>query len=82
MGLSRTEIYCQKATQEQIFDLFTKISRVFISQKKVKDKSVERLLNTNISNKKQHDSLYAKEFNDNRMYNAYLEDLKVIVKYL
>lgn len=82
MELSKTELYCKNATQEQIFDLFNKISRTFIRQKKLKDKSVQRLFNTNIANKKQHDSLYAKEFNDNRMYNAYLEDLKIIVKYL
>jgi len=82
MELSKTELYCKKATQEEIFDLFVKISRTYIRQKKVRDKSVQRLFNTNIANKKQHDSLYAKEFNDNRMYISYLEDLKTIVKYL
>ena len=33
-------------------------------------------MRTNFKNKKQHDSFYAKSFNDIRMYNAYLDDLK------
>lgn len=82
MELSEKEQFYKKASNEQLFDYFTKISKAIIKQKKIKDKSVSKLLSTNIANKKQHDSLYAKQYNDNRIYNSYLEDLKIIIKYL
>ena len=82
MGLSKTETFCKSASQEEIFDFFTKVSRALIKQKKIKDNAVSKLLNTKISNKKQHDSLYAKEFNASKMYNLYLEDLKILTKHL
>jgi hypothetical protein len=82
MELNKTELYCKSATKEDLFDFFTKISKALIKQKKIRDNSVSRLFNTNIANKKQHDSLYSKQYNDNRIYNSYLEDLKIIVKYL
>jgi len=82
MELSKIELYCQNATPEQLFDFFKKTSKALIKQKSIKEKSTQRLINTNISNKKQFDSLYSKNYNDNRIYNSYLEDIKVIVKYL
>lgn len=78
----RVEEFIKKASREEIFDLFTKVSRLLIIQERIKNKSSKRELETNFKNKKQHDSFYAKSFNDHRIYNSYLEDLKVLIKYI
>ena len=78
----RVEEFITKASREEIFDLFTKVSRLLIIQERIKNKSSKRELETNFKNKKQHDSFYAKSFNDHRIYNSYLDDLKVLIKYI
>jgi len=74
--------FVEKASQEEIFGLFIKISRALIKQEKIKRKSSEKELRTKCSNKKQYDSLYAKSFNDHRIYNSLLDDLKILIKYI
>lgn len=76
------EEFVKKASREEIFDLFTKLSRALIKQEKIKNKSAKRELETSFKNKKQHDSFYAKSFNDHRIYNSYLDDLKILIKYI
>jgi hypothetical protein len=80
--LNRTEEFCKKATQVEILELFNTLSKALVKQFKIKEKSSLVELRTNFRNKKQHDSFYAKSFNDQRMYNAYLEDLKIVIKYI
>ena len=80
--MNRTEDFCKKATQDEILGLFNTISKALVKQYKIKEKSSLAQLRTPFSNKKQHDSFYAKSFNDHRMYMAYLEDLKIIIKYI
>ena len=80
--MNKTEEYCKKATQDEILGLFNTLSKSLVKQFKIKEKSSLRELNTNFKNKKQHDSFYAKSFNDIRMYNAYLDDLKIVIKYI
>jgi hypothetical protein len=80
--LNKTEEYCKKATQEEILGLFNTLSKSLVKQFKIKENSSLKELRTNFKNKKQHDSFYAKSFNDIRMYNAYLDDLKIVIKYI
>jgi len=80
--LNKTEEYCKKATQEEIIGLFNALSKSLVKQFKIKENSSFKELRTNFKNKKQHDSFYAKSFNDIRMYNAYLEDLKIVIKHI
>lgn len=80
--MNRTEEFCKKATQEQILGLFNSLSKALVKQYKIKEKSSLKQLRTQCKNKNQHDSLYAKSFNDYRMYNAYLDDLKIVIKYI
>ena len=80
--MNRIEEFCKTATQEQILGLFNSLSKALLKQYKIKEKSSLNQLRTQCKNKKQHDSLYAKSFNDHRMYIAYLEDLKTVVKYI
>ena len=78
----KTLEYCQKATQEELFWLFKQCSTAIVKQKRKCLKSSEKELNTKVSTKKQMDVLYANSFNDIRVYNTLLEDLKIIVKYM
>lgn len=80
--MNRTEEFCKKATQVEILELFNTLSKSLVKQFKIKEKSSLDELRTNFRNKKQHDSFYAKSFNDHRMYNSYLEDLKIVIKYI
>ena len=78
----KTIEFCQKATQDELIDLFNALSKNLVKQYKIKQKSSNAELTTKFANKKQHDSFYAKAFNDNRMYNAYLEDIKIVIKFI
>jgi hypothetical protein len=80
--LNKTEEYCKKATQEEILELFNTLSKRLVKHFKIKENSSLKELRTNFKNKKQHDSFYAKSFNDIRMYNAHLEDLKIVIKHI
>ena len=80
--MNKTEEFCKKATQVEILELFNTLSKALLRQFKIKEKSSLTELRTNFRNKKQHDSFYAKSYNDHRMYNAYLEDLKIVMKYI
>ena len=80
--MNKTEEYCKKATQDEIIWLFNTLSKSLVKQFKIKENSSLKELRTNFKNKKQHDSFYAKSFNDIRMYNAYLDDLKIVIKYI
>ena len=80
--MNKIEEYCKKATQEEILELFNTLSKRLVKQFKIKENSSLKELRTNFKNKKQHDSFYAKSFNDIRMYNAYLEDLKIVIKHI
>ena len=80
--MNKTEEYCKKATQDEILGLFNTLSKSLVKQFKIKENSSLKELRTNFKNKKQHDSFYAKSFNDIRMYNAYLYDLKIVIKYI
>lgn len=80
--MNKTEEFCKKATQEEILELFNALSKALVKQFKIKEKSSLSELRTNFRNKKQYDSFYAKSYNDHRIYNAYLEDLKIVIKYI
>ena len=80
--MNKAAEYCKKATQEEILELFNTLSKRLVKQFKIKENSSLKELRTNFKNKKQHDSFYAKSFNDIRMYNAYLEDLKIVIKHI
>ena len=80
--MNKTEEFCKKATQEEILELFNTLSKRLVKQFKIKENSSLKELRTNFKNKKQHDSFYAKSFNNIRMYNAYLEDLKIVIKHI
>ena len=80
--MNKTEEYCKKATQDEILGLLNTLSKSLVKQFKIKENSSLKELRTNFKNKKQHDSFYAKSFNDIRMYNAYLDDLKIVIKYI
>lgn len=78
----KVDEYCQKATQQEILDLFSKLSKSIIAQNKKVLKSSAKELNTKCANKKQMDVLYANSYNDIRVYNTLVSDLKAIVKYI
>lgn len=80
--MNKIEEFCEKATQAEILELFNTLSKSLVKQFKIKEKSSLAELRTNFRNKKQHDSYYSKSYNDHRMYNAYLEDLKIVMKYI
>lgn len=78
----RTHTFCKSASQEELIDFLNHTNKSLVKCFKIKSKSSERELTTKCANKKQFDSLYAKSFNDHRIYNSHVEDLKIIVKYL
>ena len=49
----KVDEYCQKATQQEILDLFGKLSKSIIAQNKKVLKSSAKELNTKCANKKQ-----------------------------
>lgn len=77
-----TQEYCKKANQEEIIILFNQLSKSLVKQYKIKNKSSLKELNTKCANKKQNDSLFAKSYNDNRIYYKILEDLQIVIKYI
>lgn len=79
---SKIHEYCKNATQQEILDLFGKLSKSIISQNKKVLKSSKKELTTKCANKKQMDVLYANSYNDIRVYNTLISDLKILVKYL
>jgi hypothetical protein len=78
----KTEQYCQQATQQELIDLFADLSKALLKQRSKVLKSSQRELTTKAANKKQMDTLYANSFNDIRVYNTLLADLKILVKYM
>ena len=78
----KIEDYCKTATQSELFDLFKTLSKAIIKQKAKCLKSSERELTTKVANKKQMDTLYANSFNDIRVYNTLLADIKILLKYM
>ena len=80
--MCRVRDYCERASQEEIFDLFSSLCKSLIKQRKIKNNSSFKELNTKFKNKKHHDSFYSKSYNDNRMYQSYLDDVKITLKYI
>jgi hypothetical protein len=78
----KIEEYCKNATQQELIDLFANLSKSILAQRKKVLKSSDRELTTKVSSKKQMDTLYANSFNDIRVYNTLLADLKILVKYM
>ena len=78
----KTEQYCQQATHKEILELFNTLSKQLVKQYKIKENSSLKELTTKVANKKQFDTLYAKSYNDNRIYLQLVDDIKIIVKYL
>lgn len=78
----KTQEYCKQASQEEIIILFNQLSKSLVKQYKIKTKSSLKELNTKCANKKQNDSLFAKSYNDNRIYNLILENLQIVIKYI
>ena len=78
----KTEQYCQQATQQELIDLFADLSKALLKQRSKVLKSSQRELTTKVGSKKQMDTLYANSFNDIRVYNMLLADLKILVKYM
>jgi hypothetical protein len=78
----KTEQFCKNATQDEIIELFGNLSKSILQQRKKVLKSSEKELNTKCANKKQMDVLYANSYNDIRIYNTLLDNLKILVKYM
>jgi hypothetical protein len=78
----KTEQFCKNATQDEIIELFGNLSKSILQQRKKVLKSSEKELNTKCANKKQMDVLYANSYNDIRIYNILLDNLKILVKYM
>jgi hypothetical protein len=78
----KIEEYCKAATQSEMIDLFANLSKSLLKQRIKVLKSSEKELTTKVSNKKQMDTLYANSFNDIRIYNTLLADLKILVKHM
>ena len=78
----KTEQFCKNATQDEIIKLFGNLSKSILQQRKKVLKSSEKELNTKCANKKQMDVLYANSYNDIRIYNILLDNLKILVKYM
>jgi hypothetical protein len=78
----KIEEYCKTATQQELINLFSNLSKSILKQRIKVLKSSEKELNTKCANKKQMDTLYANSYNDIRIYNTLLSDLKILVKYM
>ena len=78
----KTEQFCKNATQDEIIKLFGNLSKSILQQRQKVLKSSEKELNTKCANKKQMDVLYANSYNDIRIYNILLDNLKILVKYM
>jgi hypothetical protein len=78
----KIEQYCQQATQQELIDLFADLSKALLKQRSKVLKSSQCELTTKVGSKKQMDTLYANSFNDIRVYNTLLADLKILVKYM
>jgi hypothetical protein len=78
----KTEQFCKNANQDEIIELFGNLSKSILQQRKKVLKSSEKELNTKCANKKQMDVLYANSYNDIRIYNTLLDNLKILVKYM
>lgn len=74
--------FCKKATQDELIVLFNQLNKMLVKQYKIKNKSALKELNTKCSDKKQYDTLFAKSYNDCKIYNQILNDIKIVVKYL
>ena len=74
--------FCKTATQTQMIDLFDNLSKSIVKQHRKVLKSSEKELMTKVANKKQTDTLYANSFNDIRVYNTLLNDLKILIKHM
>jgi hypothetical protein len=82
MSKERVIEFCKKASQDEILDLFNSTSKIVVSSYKKMKHSEKKEILTSTSNKKQNDSLMAKAWQSNRVYNQNVEDLKEIVKYI
>lgn len=78
----KIEEFCKTATQTQMIDLFDNLSKAIVKQHRKVLKSSEKELMTKVANKKQMDTLYANSFNDIRVYNTLLNDLKILIKHM
>jgi hypothetical protein len=78
----KIEEFCRKSTQSEMINLFADLSKALLKQRIKVLKSSEKELMTKVANKKQMDTLYANSFNDIRVYNTLLADLKILVKYM
>ena len=78
----KIEEFCKTATQTQMIDLFDNLSKSIVKQHRKVLKSSEKELMTKVANKKQMDTLYANSFNDIRVYNTLLNDLKILIKHM
>jgi 16S rRNA A1518/A1519 N6-dimethyltransferase RsmA/KsgA/DIM1 with predicted DNA glycosylase/AP lyase activity len=74
--------FCKTANQTEMINLFDNLSKSVVRQHRKVLKSSEKELMTKVANKKQMDTLYANSFNDIRVYNTLLNDLKILVKYM
>ena len=78
----KIEEFCKTATQTQMIDLFDNLSKSIVKQHRKVLKSSDKELMTKVANKKQMDTLYANSFNDIRVYNTLLNDLKILIKHM
>ena len=74
--------FCKTATQTQMIDLFDNLSKSIVKQHRKVLKSSDKELMTKVANKKQMDTLYANSFNNIRVYNTLLNDLKILIKHM
>ena len=78
----KIEEFCKTATQTQMIDLFDNLSKSIVKQHRKVLKSSDKELMTKVANKKQMDTLYANSFNNIRVYNTLLNDLKILIKHM
>jgi 16S rRNA A1518/A1519 N6-dimethyltransferase RsmA/KsgA/DIM1 with predicted DNA glycosylase/AP lyase activity len=78
----KIEEFCKTSNQTEMINLFDNLSKSVVRQHRKVLKSSEKELMTKVANKKQMDTLYANSFNDIRVYNTLLNDLKILVKYM
>jgi 16S rRNA A1518/A1519 N6-dimethyltransferase RsmA/KsgA/DIM1 with predicted DNA glycosylase/AP lyase activity len=76
----KIEEFCKTSNQTEMINLFDNLSKSVVKQHRKVLKSSEKELMTKVANKKQMDTLYANSFNDIRVYNTLLNDLKILVK--
>ena len=76
----KIEEFCKTSNQTEMINLFDNLSKSVVRQHRKVLKSSEKELTTKVANKKQIDTLYANSFNDIRVYNTLLNDLKILVK--